>query len=246
MNVDETTLGLDLDWESTADGRERIARVILEEAAGFTRDGGAPTLTAGCTTSAAFRREVERLVAELNQLADRGSAELEGRGGQDSAEPVGKAAVPLPTKAEVIETDLSVGDVMTRDVKTLDRNDHIAMADELMKVGRFRHVVVLDEDKLVAGVISQRDIFYGALAWTIGQGRAAHDRALEAYPVKDVMRTDVVTVDPAVPLADAARLLIEHKIGCLPVVEGENLVGILTEGDFLAILAGRSASGPPA
>ncbi len=145
--------------------------------------------------------------------------------------------MPLPSKAGALETALRVGDVMTREVKTVQRNDRISVAEELMKVGRFRHVVVLDEDDRVAGVISQRDIFYGALAWTIGQGRAAHEKALESYPVKDVMQTNVVTVDPELSLGDAARMLIERKIGCLPVVEGDNLVGILTEGDFLALLA---------
>jgi CBS domain-containing protein len=58
-------------------------------------------------------------------------------------------------------------------------------------------------------------------------------------PVKDVMATHVVTVDPALALAEAAALLREHQVGCLPVVAGDELVGILTEGDFLALLARR-------
>ena len=243
MKDEKTTLGLDLDWESTKDGRQPVARIMLADAAGFTRDGGAPTLTSNCSTTVAFRREVERLVAELNALSERGCAELEGRtGGAAPVSHPSDAPVPLPTKSEALKTDLRVRAVMTREVKTLRRNDRISMADELMKVGRFRHVVVLDDDDRVAGVISQRDIFYGSLAWTIGQGRSAHERALDSYPVKDVMQSDVGTIDPDVGLGEAARLLIERKIGCLPVVEGDVLVGILTEGDFLALLAAESAS----
>jgi CBS domain-containing membrane protein len=240
MSEKETTLGLDLDWESGKEGRERVARIMLADAAGFTRDGGAPTLTGNCKSSAAFRREVERLVAELRELGERGCAALEGREEQKAPQ----ESIPLPSKAETLRTDLEVGDVMTRDVKTVDRNDRISVASELMKVGRFRHVVVLDEDGLIAGVVSQRDIFYGALAWTLGQGRSAHERALESYPVKDVMQTDVVSVDPNVRLDEAARLLMERKLGCLPVVEGDRLVGILTEGDFLALLASANTPRP--
>jgi len=240
---EEGTLALDLDWERNRDGRRRIARVMLADATGFTRDGGAPTLTAACTSSAAFRREVERLEAELAELRDLGCAELEGRSPEPNAAlERSEMAVPLPSKAEALETGLRVGDVMTREVKTLHRNDRISVAEELMKVGRFRHVVVLDEDGRVAGVISQRDIFYGALAWTIGQARSAHERALESYPVKDVMQSEVVTIDPAAELGEAARLMMSRKIGCLPVLEGEDLVGILTEGDFLALLGAEQSA----
>jgi CBS domain-containing membrane protein len=51
------------------------------------------------------------------------------------------------------------------------------------------------------------------------------------------MTTDVVTTSPDAPLVDAAQLLIEHKFGCLPVVENERLIGIITEGDFVALVA---------
>ena len=216
-----------------------MARVILANAFGFTRDGGAPTLTSACTSASAFRHEVTRLAKELEALGERGCAELEGQ----ESRPAPAAAAPGSAKAAAggdhLDTSLRVSDVMTREVKTLHRNDRISMADELMKVGHFRHVVVLDEDERVAGIVSHRDIFYGALAWTVGQGRTAHDRTLEATPVKDVMQSNVVGVGPDTSLADAAARMMEHKIGCLPVLEADRLVGILTEGDFLALIASR-------
>ncbi len=78
------------------------------------------------------------------------------------------------------------------------------------------------------------------MAWSIGYGRKAHEQLLATTPVKNVMASDVVTVDRDSPLAEAAALFREHKIGCLPVVAGDALVGILTEGDFLALLARRA------
>lgn len=244
MTTREKTLGLDLDWVGDGDRRERAARIVLADATGFTRHGGAPTLTGACTTPAAFEREVQRLGAELAALGAAGRAALEGEAAtpRPAAAP-SETTSPPPAKPAVLATDLRVRDVMTRDVKTLRRNDRIAMADELMKIGRFRHVVVLDDDDRVAGVISQRDIFYGALAWSIGQSRSAHEHVLESQPAKEVMRSDPRTIDPDVPLADAARVLMEHKIGCLPVLEGDRLVGILTEGDFLALLAASARAG---
>ena len=116
------------------------------------------------------------------------------------------------------------------------RNDKLAVADKLMKEGQFRHVVALDEEGRVVGVVSHRDLFYGALAWSTGQGTFAHGHALDTVLVKEVMHTDPFTVAPGAKLAEAAVTMMDGKIGCLPVVDGEELVGILTEGDFLALL----------
>jgi CBS domain-containing protein len=119
-----------------------------------------------------------------------------------------------------------------------------------MKIGGFRHVVVVEDDNsdAVAGIVSHRDIFYGALAWSLGQGETAHHKALGTMPVKDVMRSDVTTVASDTPLADAARIMLEKKIGCLPVIQNERIVGILTEGDFLSMLtsAGYGKAEQPA
>ena len=135
-----------------------------------------------------------------------------------------------------LDSSLTVAQVMTREPKTMRRNDKLAIGDELMRVGRFRHVVVVDDDGGVAGVLSQNDMMLNALAWHLGQGRKLHDRMLETALAKDLMRTDVVTVGPDVPIGEAARLMATRKIGCLPVVGDEGLVGIVTESDLLGLL----------
>jgi CBS domain-containing membrane protein len=133
---------------------------------------------------------------------------------------------------------LRVRDVMTPDVTTLKRNDKLTLADDIMHLGRIRHLPVLDDDgQQVVGLVSQRDLFRGALARALGYGRRAQRKVLDTLAVKEVMTSDVITTSPDTPLTEAARVLAERKIGCLPVVEDGRLVGILTEGDFVAMVA---------
>ena len=133
---------------------------------------------------------------------------------------------------------LKVSDVMTADPTTLKSNDKLTLADDIMRLGRVRHLPVLDDDgqKLV-GIVTQRDLFRDALAQALGYGKHAQRQLLDSLVVKDVMATEVVTIRPDASLAYAARVLTERKIGCLPVVENGRLVCILTEGDFVALVA---------
>jgi len=133
---------------------------------------------------------------------------------------------------------------MTREVQVVRRNDELAVADNLMKQGRVRHLPVLDEDGRVCAVVSQRDLFRGALLRALGYGKRAEEAMLRQVPVKEAMSEEVVTTTPTTPIADAARLMIERKVGCLPVVEGGRLVGIVTETDFVRLVAeGRIVAG---
>jgi CBS domain-containing protein len=129
----------------------------------------------------------------------------------------------------------TVRDVMSTDVTTLEINDKLTIADDVMRLGRIRHLPVLDPDGRVVGVVSQRDLFRGALARNLGYGEHAQQKLLEILYVKEVMTSDPETIAPDTPLTEAARRLFERKIGCLLVVEDDKLVGILTEGDFVRI-----------
>jgi CBS domain-containing protein len=131
-----------------------------------------------------------------------------------------------------------VRDLMTHEVTTLKRNDKLSIADDVMQLGRIRHLPVLDEDEQLVGIVSQRDLFRGALARALGYGAHAQQKLLGQLLVKEVMTNDPLTIAPDAPLTDAARIMLERKIGALVVVESGRLVGILTESDFLKNFAG--------
>jgi CBS domain-containing membrane protein len=137
---------------------------------------------------------------------------------------------------------LRVRDLMTSDVTTLRRNEKLTVASDIMQLGRIRHLPVLDDDgQEVVGIVSQRDLFRGALARALGYGQSAQRKLMDTLVVKEVMITDIVTTSPDTALDEAAKILMERKIGCLPVVENRRLVGILTEADFVALVARKKS-----
>lgn len=128
---------------------------------------------------------------------------------------------------------LTVKDMMSKDVKTLERNQTLDVAEALMLVSHIRHVPILEEDGTVVGMVSSRDIFRSALAFALGYGDRGRTAVQRLVKVKDVMVEPVVTIGPDASLAQAARLMVDGKIGCLPVIASGKLVGIVTEIDLL-------------
>jgi CBS domain-containing protein len=126
---------------------------------------------------------------------------------------------------------------MTTELLTIEQNEKLSKADELMRGRRVRHVLVVDEDGTLTGVLSQRDIYHGGLLKALGYGTRARQMALDSLRVKDAMTAEPVTTSPDTPLRDAACAMVERKLGCLPVLEGDRLVGILTESDFARLVA---------
>ena len=132
---------------------------------------------------------------------------------------------------------LTVRDVMTREVHTVERNDQIGLADKRMAEHRIRHLPVLDESGEVCAVVSQRDLFRGALLRTLGYGSRAEETLMKQVVVKEAISGELFTIGPDASLQEAARLMLDNKIGCLPVIEDRKLVGILTETDFVRLAA---------
>lgn len=131
-----------------------------------------------------------------------------------------------------------VEELMSHNVTTLNRNDQLSLAEDLMQASRIRHLPVLDDHGRLAGILSQRDLFYSALVRALGYGATAKDKVLRTIAVKNVMTDHVLTTTPDTPVNEAASVMVERKVGCLPVIQGDELVGILTEGDFVAAAAG--------
>jgi CBS domain-containing protein len=127
---------------------------------------------------------------------------------------------------------LTARDLMTPNPATLDRNETLDLPDAIMNLGRIRHMPVVEDGKVV-GVLSQRDLFRSALIAALGFGRKTTGTLIKTIQVKEVMSQDVITIAPNASVKEAARVMIEKKIGCLPVVENEKIVGLITETDIL-------------
>jgi acetoin utilization protein AcuB len=126
---------------------------------------------------------------------------------------------------------LLVGDTMSREIVTLSPDETAATALALCRERRIRHLPVLQGGRLV-GIVSDRDL----RSSTPALGDPDRAAALQRILVEDVMDSEVVTADPEDPIEQAANTMRERKIGCLPVLEGDELVGIITASDVMEAL----------
>ncbi len=124
---------------------------------------------------------------------------------------------------------MKVSQLMTQAPEQLERSDDVELAKLLMSLGRFRHLPVLDRGTLV-GVVSDRDLLralgdFGDIK-TIG-------RELPKFSIENLMQSPVETIDANASALQAATMMKEKKLGCLPVLEAGKMVGIVTLTDFL-------------
>ncbi len=145
-------------------------------------------------------------------------------------------------------TKRTVADVMTRRIITLSEDDTLEQVEPTMERFRFRHLPVVRGRKLV-GLITHRDML-AMSASTLSRNRALVDERVHRLPARTIMRTAVATVSPNDRLSYAAQLMWDMKIGCVCVTDDDdNLVGILTEADFvrlsIALLRDATPTTPP-
>src|SRR5512135_3599621 len=95
-----------------------------------------------------------------------------------------------------------VRDLMTPDVLTLGHNEKLLVADDVMRLGRIRHLPIVDADGTLVGIVSQRDLFHSGLLKALGYGTHAQRSALDLIAVKEAMKSEVVTTTPETPLVD--------------------------------------------
>lgn len=135
----------------------------------------------------------------------------------------------------------TVADIMTRRVIFLREEDNLSRIVEGMEHFGLRHLPVLDGDRLV-GMITHRDMLKILSADHPRESLHGAGRMEEDTFVASVMTRDPIAVGPETTIAEAARLLLKARFGCLPVVDANrNVIGIVTEHDFLKILAGEEA-----
>lgn len=124
--------------------------------------------------------------------------------------------------------------LMTSPVVTFFAEQHLPLAEDVMRFKHFRHLPVVDEARRLVGLVSHRDLLAAQISTRTGLSRNERRTVQEDVRVGEIMTRDVWTVRPDVYASIAAATLLDHKYGCLPVVDEDGvLVGIVTEHDFL-------------
>jgi CBS domain-containing membrane protein len=132
-------------------------------------------------------------------------------------------------------TRMKVADLMSTDLVTLTEDETLAHAQRCMARGRIRHLPVVRDGRLV-GLVTHRDLLAASFSIFAEVERNEQRRIFDTVRVVEAMHRDVVTVSPDLRVAQAARILLENKYGCLPVIDADNLLlGIVTEADFLRL-----------
>jgi len=136
-----------------------------------------------------------------------------------------------------------VGDRMTRRPVTVTEDIAIDKALELMRCEKVRRLPVLDKHGKLAGIVSEKDLLYASPSPATSLSIYEIPYLLSKIKMRDLMTKDVITVAEDTPLEEAARIMADSKIGGLPVLRGDKLVGIITETDmfkiFLELLGAR-------
>ena len=128
---------------------------------------------------------------------------------------------------------MTIRELMTGGVITVRRETPVLEARDLMARERIRHLLVTDPGGLLTGVVTDRDIRLNlpSQATTLSVWEINH--LLTKLTVGQVMTSSVITIGPDRPARDGAQLMLDHKIGALPVLDGGRLVGIITETDIV-------------
>ena len=138
---------------------------------------------------------------------------------------------------------IRVADWMSKGVLAVETFDSIAIARRLMAKHRINQLPVLEDDDLI-GIVTDRDIRDAYTTSMMINRGAKIDEFAEKITVEEVMTRDIFVVRPDTPLEKAVSLLREHRIGSLPVVENQQLVGIITRSDILDfVLSGNARRG---
>jgi len=133
---------------------------------------------------------------------------------------------------------MRVRDLMTGEPITVNPEMPMLQARERMQQARIRHLVVVENGRVV-GIVTDRDIRLNLPSPATSLSVWEINHLLARLTVREIMSSSVIVVDPDRAAAEAARIMTDHKIGALPVVEGARLVGIITESDFVKAAARR-------
>ena len=132
-----------------------------------------------------------------------------------------------------------IRDIMSEKMVTISESDTLSTVEDIMTLGRVRHMPVVHAGKLV-GVVSERDLLRTSLSNLTEFGSEERRLFLHAVEIARVMSAPPITIAPDATVEEAAQVMADRKIGCLPVLEDDQLLGIVTETDVLRYFAGVS------
>ena len=128
---------------------------------------------------------------------------------------------------------ITVSEIMTTQVTTLDISATISTAKAIMKEEDIRHIPILNDQHYPVGIVTQRDILKAQ------SSNLPHDKAQDIdenkVSVSEIMTDKVAYTYPEEPLRSAGLKIQKHRYGCLPVMQNDQLVGIITDTDFVGV-----------
>ena len=128
-----------------------------------------------------------------------------------------------------------LSEIMNPKLITVDTRTSLRQAQRMLDQHNIRHLLVMDGKRLV-GIVSDRDLRKAAPSSKSPLTTSEREEFMDELKVVEVMSRKLITASPTTTAREAAKAMVREKIGCLPVVDGHTLVGIVTETDLLGIL----------
>ena len=155
---------------------------------------------------------------------------------------MGQTAQMSASRDSTRDKPTRVRDIMQRNVIKISAGERLSTVEDIMTLGRVRHMPVVRGGELV-GVVSERDLLRASLSNVHHFGSEERRAFLYVVEIARVMSQPPIVIGPHETVEEAAQVMAEEKIGCLPVIEnGSKLVGLITETDLLRYFAGATAS----
>jgi CBS domain-containing membrane protein len=134
----------------------------------------------------------------------------------------------------------TVADLMTTEVVTVREDTDLSVAWDMFDDLRIRHLPVVDDDDNLIGLLSHRDLARRALGGLEDLPLQEQHAMLAEQQVGEIMARSPESAEPDESLVSVAERMLENKFGCMPICEGNRIVGILTEADFVRLVVLQS------
>ena len=128
-----------------------------------------------------------------------------------------------------------VKDLMTSAPHTLEQQTTLDVARQFMKEHGIRHLPITGSDGELVGLLSLRDILAASVSALADVDEVERDELDSLTPIAAVMSKNLIVTTPETGLRRAGEIMLSQKIGCLPVIDGDNILGIITEADFVQL-----------